>query len=478
MGPETTMKLDFEKLKVEASGSVSELKSLSNKSNLVADLDIDEFLLSTRDFHGGSVTVDDLNCFCMADEAEDEDNFTLVPRPMEDIFADFLHLCKTLGNLKEKFHEWASETRTINVKFDAKAVKRARAATSTLVQDGGAWLKEPLYNAYQGYVNLLPGDCQSAGGVLYSMVQSIVYTSFDRDNKADVFNCVDFASYDFNNVQLPGQNDMTQQSFDRNGSSSALLEGVMRHALLEDNASTAGGSNLIMVEEGDSNAYRAIYASRYLSDASDPSKSVVNATGPVTNESLATLDEGSLSLPTQNACAGLIQFENEAIYRAQVPRLLGQGGLPLTPTIASIDRSIQESELLTFSSFSAPDIHRFNMLRIFDEMLQNSIPRLANFTGQQIGAIIDDVSITKRKYFRHISGFALPQILARDLDTEPVLIRQYYPLTDQLLLGVLWIPPNRRMGIKDWNPNKSMHTKPTFEQYMVMKERQVYLFEL
>jgi hypothetical protein len=168
-----------------------------------------------------------------------------------------------------------------------------------------------------------------------------------------------------------------------------------------------------------------------------------------------------------------VQFENEAIYRAQVPRLLGQGGLPLIPTITPIDRSIQESELLTFSSFSAHDIHRFNMLRLFDEMLQNSIPRLANFTGQQIGATIDDVSITKRKYFRQIPGFALPQILARDLDTEPVVIREYYPLTDQLLLGVLWIPPNRRMGLKEWNPNQSMHTKPTFEQYMVMNERQV-----
>ena len=473
------MKQDFEKLKIEASGSVSELKSLSSqqKSNLVADLDIDEFLLSTRDFHGGSVTVDDLNSFCMADEAEDEENFTLVPRPMDDIYADFIHLCQTLGNLKDNFHSWASETRTINVKFDAKAVKRAKEATSTIAtaEPGvGVWEKEALYKTYQGYANLLPGDCQSAGGVLYSMLQSLVHTT-EKDDKTEVFNCIDFSSFDFNNVQLPEENDMTQQpSFERNGSSTALLEGVMRHALLGDNASTAGGSNLVMVEEGDRNAYRAIQASRYLSDSHDPSKSVVNATEPVTNESLATLGEGSLSLPTQNACAGLVQFENEAIYRAQVPRLLGQGGLPLVPTITPIDRSIQESELLTFSSFSAPDIHRFNMLRIFDEMLQNSIPRLANFTGQQIGATIDDVSITKRKYFRHISGFALPQILARDLDTEPVIIRQYYPLTDQLLLGVMWIPPNRRMGLKEWNPNQSMHTKPTFEQYMVMNERQVY----
>jgi hypothetical protein len=467
------VKQDYEKLKVEASGSVTELSALSQqmKSNLVADLDIEDFLLTSRDFHGGHVTLDDVNGFCMADEAEDEENYALVPRDMNDIFADFIHLCQNLGNLKENFYGWCQGTRTVNVKYDAKAVKRAVAATSTLAIDEpeGVWKKEPLYNAYRGFVNLLPSDCQCAGGVLFSMVQSVVYNT-EKDDKTNVFNCVDFDSFDFNNVQLPA--DSSQQTFIRNGSSTALLEGVLRNAHPEE---YTGGSSLLIIEEGDRNAQVAIKASRYLSVCDDPSKSVLNAKESATNESLASLVDGSLSLPVQNACAGLVQFENEAVFRAQVPRLLGQGGLPLVPTITPMERSIQESELLTFSSFSAHDIHRFNMLRIFDEMLQNSIPRLANFTGQQIGAKIEDVSITKRKFFRHIPGFALPQILARDLDTEPAIIRQYYPLTDQLLLGVLWIPPNRRMGLKEWSPSKNLHTKPTFDQYMIMAEREVIL---
>mmetsp|Transcript_28071 Transcript_28071/g.47448 ORF Transcript_28071/g.47448 Transcript_28071/m.47448 type:complete len:1685 (+) Transcript_28071:109-5163(+) len=472
LGPESTVKQDYEKLKVEASGSATELSALSQQqqSNLVADLNIEDFLLTTRDYHGGHVTMDDINGFCMADvdEGEDEENVTLIPRQMCDIYTDFVHLCQSLGNLKEEFYGWCQETKTVTVKYDAKAVKRATSATSNLAMDNpkGEWKKEPLYNNYRGFVNLLPADCQGAGGVLYSMIQSVVYNT-EKDEKTDVFNCVDFSSFDFNNVQLPAVT--TDQSFVRNGSSADLLDGVMRNANPEE---TVGGSNLLIVEEGDRNAHHAINASRYLSVADDPSKSVVNATEPATNESLASLEEGSLSLPMQNACAGLVQFENEAIYRAQVPRLLGQGGLPLVPTITPIDRSIQESELLTFSSFSPHDIHRFNMLRIFDEMLQNSIPRLANFTGQQIGAKVEDVSITKRKFFRHIPGFALPQILARDLDTDPALIRQYYPMTDQLLLGLLWIPPNRRMGLKDWSPSRNMHTKPTFDQFMVMSERQ------
>lgn len=480
-GPDTTLKNDFEKLKIEASGSASELKSISNsmKSNLVDDLDIEEFLLSTRDFHGGGVTVDELNGFRMATQDEaggieegegEEHGCPLVPREMADIYSDFTRMCQTLAALKENFFDWAGGVKTVSVKYNGKAVKRARDATATVAvtQPEGVWKKEPLYNAYQGYANLLPGDCQSAGGVLYSMMQALVHTT-EKDDKTDVFNSVDFTSFDFNNVQLPKEGDATHQSFARNSSSAALLEGVMRHAHVEE---SSGGSDLMVVEEGDNNAYRSILASRYLSVADDPSRSVVNASA-VTDASLSALDEGSLSLPTQNACAGLVQFENEAIYRAQVPRLLGQGGLPLVPAISPIERNIQESELLTFSSFSAHDIHRFNMLKLFDEMLQNSIPRLANFTGQQIGATVDDASITKRKYFRHIPGFTLPQIIARDLDTEPVVIREYYPMTDQLLLGVLWIPPSRRMGLKEWTPNLSMHTKPTYEQYLVMNERQV-----
>ena len=473
LGPESTMKLDFDKLKLEASGSVSQFKEFASqmKSNLVADLDVEDFLLSTRDFHGGNITVDDLNCYSMADDDGDESKVSLMPRSMHDVYTDLIHICLNLGKLKEDYYAWASETKTVSVKFDSKAVKRAADATSNIARDKpeGTWKKEPLYNAYRGYVNLLPSDCQTTGGVLYSMIQSIVY-NHSPDEKTDVFNCVDFSSFDFGNVHLPGVNDSTQQSFERNGSSTALFEGVMRNANSDDCTNDAG---LIVVEEGDKNAYRAILASRYLSVADDASKSLVNASERVTNDSLASLVDGSLSLPTQNSCAGLVQFENEAVYRSQIPRLLGQGGLPLIPSISTIDRSIQESELLTFSSFSAQDIHRFNMLRIFDEILQKSIPRLANFTGQQIGTILQDVSITKRKFFRHIPGFTLPQILSRDLDTEPAIIREYYPLTDQLMLGILWIPPNRRLGMKEWNPSQDMHTRPTYDQFMVMNERQV-----
>jgi hypothetical protein len=105
--------------------------------------------------------------------------------------------------------------------------------------------------------------------------------------------------------------------------------------------------------------------------------------------------------------------------------------------------------------------------------VQSIMPTLPNFTGQKIGDHYDDTSITKRQFFRHISAFSLPQVLARDLTTDPIVVREYYPYTDQLILAYVWIPPGRRMGQREWQPTDCLHMKPTFEEYRVLQEKKV-----
>jgi hypothetical protein len=97
-------------------------------------------------------------------------------------------------------------------------------------------------------------------------------------------------------------------------------------------------------------------------------------------------------------------------------------------------------------------MYRYNKLQMFDSMMQDCSAVLPNFTGTLLKADGEGGSLLKRRYFRNISSFTFSQILAKDTMRDPKIIKQYYPLTDELLMVLYWPPPIRRTSKVTWNP--------------------------
>ena len=173
-------------------------------------------------------------------------------------------------------------------------------------------------------------------------------------------------------------------------------------------------------------------------------------------------------------------FEKRAVLFGRVAQLLGTQGseklLPLYPTLNVQERSLQESELLTFSTLSgiisllrmtifliirllmcfffvaANDLHRFRQAIILDEIVNKHMPVPANFTKRSVAEMGGDSSATKRQFYRHHTALALQQLLSKYSLMEPKVVKQYYRLADTLNIALMWTPPPRRMGKSYWDP--------------------------
>ena len=66
---------------------------------------------------------------------------------------------------------------------------------------------------------------------------------------------------------------------------------------------------------------------------------------------------------------------------------------------------------------------------------------------------IGSESVSSRKYYRNLPAASLPQLLSNELVKDPVVVREYYPLKDNILLALLWPPLERRMSISKWAPS-------------------------
>lgn len=147
----------------------------------------------------------------------------------------------------------------------------------------------------------------------------------------------------------------------------------------------------------------------------------------------------------------MTNFEISARIRLQFYRLLSENGLPLRPLMSQVEKGIKESELLTFSSLAPSDLYRSNQLQEFADMVLKETKALPNFTGALQMGDGEDGSMTRRKYFRFCSALLFAQILSEEHVTEPLVLKRYYPMTDDLLYCLHWPPPDRRNKKDLWN---------------------------
>jgi hypothetical protein len=147
----------------------------------------------------------------------------------------------------------------------------------------------------------------------------------------------------------------------------------------------------------------------------------------------------------------LRSFEIQAMIRLQILRLIQPNGIPLRCPMTAVERGIKETELLTFSSLCSSDLYRGNQLQEFEAMILEKTKSLPNFTGALSSGDGEDGSVLKRKYFRYLSAFLFAQFLSKELVTEPIVLKKYYEMTDELLYCLHWPPPNRRNKIDQWS---------------------------
>lgn len=396
------------------------------------------------------------------------------------MFDEFCTLCSSLAESKQVFRDWSSQIFLVDVKYDSKSLKKMQ---SIMSGDTNLWKTEPLYANYIENINMLPQDLQTSCGVLYSIVQAI---SGQDDDKYFNYSHVSPSISPSAVVATTSSSSSVSKSFPSNyqeiGLSDSPSENILSNFVSDSPPSNLQPHSLlpvpdpiVVVEDGDKCGIRKILARKYtlatesgLTSSDRPETGSPRSVSPTFEQRPFTISPTS-----KKVCLDLISFESTAIFHSQIPRLIGQNGLPLKPMYNRIERSVIESELLTFTELSSSDVHRFNILQICEKMVEKILPKLPNFTGQKIGENFEDISITRRQHFRQISAFTLPQNLSKDLRTDPIVVREYYPYTDQLLLAYVWIPPHRRMKKKEWKPSSYMRVKPTYEEFRILREKEV-----
>ena len=154
----------------------------------------------------------------------------------------------------------------------------------------------------------------------------------------------------------------------------------------------------------------------------------------------------------------MFDFERNALVRKQIYTMLSAARLPMRSALSAVERSVNQTEILSISSLSASDLHRADQLQLFEKLLRDQSPAPPNYTGTVQKATGEESSVLKRRYFRNISAFTFPQILSSDTMREPAVIKKYYPMTDELLIALHWPAPCRRMARESWSPAISEQT--------------------
>eukprot|EP01038_Epipyxis_sp_PR26KG_P010744 gene10744-14429_t len=297
--------------------------------------------------------------------------------------------------------------------------------------------KDELYESYNSNISSLPLSSQNTCGILYSIVLTVVNNSSPSKSPEQ--------DLSFDNAVVP----VTQFIKSKYFNDEFYAEGV--------EISTEGPTAILQALIHNSNQS----INRLPDDV---------ITSEYENEFILNLrnieeykkDENHIaSTPTVE---GLAEFERNSIIRSQMFKLLLESQtdfqhpytqpFPMKPLLSVTERGMKESELMHFSSLSPVDFYRSHQMLEFNNILVNGnfSKVLPNFTNQIRTSDGEDGSVLKRRYFKSISPLTFCQTLTKERLREPIVIKNYYALTDELLYGLHWPPPERRTKVSVWEP--------------------------
>jgi hypothetical protein len=371
----------------------------------------------------------------------------LEDRSVQSIAKRIVDLCLRLCELKNEYKRWSATRTYTDVPFDAPTAARARKAVIDARANDfmGAGWKPTLYSKYLCEISKVPVTLQDPGAVLFGMIEAVADELGEPHGR-------------LGEGVASAADDMSV------GSLGEKPFFMLKQEYL--NALKKLKSNIYVVEEGDEFNIRVVRARDVLLESLD-----------MEGASTADLFDSS---PADQAhiVHSIFTFETEAVFRAQVPRLVGQGGMPIRASLPLRDRTIKQTELLTFTSLSYTDFFRFHQMLILEDMVRKGNPPRVDFTGTVISEeeVAGAASALRRQYFKPISAFLLPQIFAKELMKEPLISREYYPMTDELLVCMYWPPPKRRQIRRSWDPTHNMHLRTIFDEFLVLEERGVIYY--
>lgn len=348
---------------------------------------------------------------------------------------------------KNEFHSWQGDDKiTVELNVDVFNSAATACYEASIGCTSGVWETNPLYSMYANDMNSLDPSLHSVGASLYCITRSVVGDL--QQNK--------WAPSPLNHALVSeGVCKVILESKDTGKLStlSSLHALAMQPSTMHsDVILCADGDNARMSEARAFRQYKLIYPPMC------GSEKLQTETDQSTNNSL-----DDMKAPT---AAGLASFTKHARFRAHITRILGDRKFPRYAQISAVDRALQETELLSFTSLSAVDFHRSNQLREFHQLLRGCAAKLDDFTGNlKKMAGIDEDTALQRKYFCRHSAIAFQQILANHLLKEPDIERLYYPWTDDMLLVLHWIPPHRRMASRAWDASMSVRTRQSFKEF-------------
>ena len=274
--------------------------------------------------------------------------------------------------------------------------------------------KDHIFDLYHDEIRRLSLEQQSSSAVLYCSVLAVVNGATHSDPEQNQRN---HSIAPITEHYTPAGEFVTLQTAGATGSFQGLIQSIHSSYPIHSD---------IMVTESDD-----------------------NLTGRIIRNGETTLSNNQEDY-TRASTTGLILFEKQATVRSLVSQLLSGKELPLKPSMTSTERGIKETELLSFSSLSASDLYRNDQMQVAAKMLEAHVKALPNFTGT-LRSAGDDGAIIRRRYFRQLSAQTFAQILSAERVREPVVVQQYYPLTDDLLLALHWPAPERRTNKESWS---------------------------
>lgn len=367
----------------------------------------------------------------------------------------FCELLPLLLKKQSEFQTWAlsrGELPKSSVRFTPRVIYDAQKAAQDANQfdgsfhDESTWKTRPLYSRYVNEINALPVNSQTCGGVLYSMVRTVV-----EDLPADRWEVapMDIALTALGVRQIKMNHSETGKPF---SFSSFQLVAKDLSPLPKDVVVCELGNSLMIKE--------ALCAGSGASETEEDVQQGGSAVGFTPDLYSASID-------------GLSLFEKMAMYRLQIGRLIRSPAFPSTLPLTAQEMGIQETELLSFSSLTANDFYRADKLQKFNALIDKCAVQISDFTGslalQKSGQAED--SAIKRRYFRPVSSLVFQQILSQHLLTEPDIVRHYYDKTDDLLMILHWIPPARRMVERHWDPSMNIRLRISYKDYWTMVDK-------
>jgi len=374
----------------------------------------------------------------------------------EDLIPKIGPMLQNLVLAKNDFHGWAGDEKTV-VSLNADAVYQSQVAcfeSANGVEDG-VWASNPLYARYREEMAQLPAPLHQVNASLYSIVRSVV-----SDLRYDKWG------------PSPLNHSLTQEGVVKvvldckdTGKLSTLSA---LHA--EANRPLKQNADVIICEQGDTFQLLAARAFK-CHPVERPNTTLAVAASAeadtVPEEKSHHKEEEDLFKPT---AGGLVTFSKHARFRAHINRVLGERKFPRYSRLSAVEMGIQRTELLSFTSLSTTDFYRAHQLWELHQMLLHCATNRDDFTGSlKQNSAGDNDNALQRRYYSHISPFAFQQIMAAQLLKEPDIVRQYYPFTDDLLMVLHWVPPNRRMAHRTWNASMSVRMRQSFREYEHLK---------